>query len=84
MSRLLTPKLLLRGFEVFAVASLLGFGATLLYGNNLPAFLAALRPAALDLDPGGTGAGLDGLDRGRTSTLGGGPPCVSPALRSRG
>ena len=42
MSRLLTPKLLLRGFEVFAVASLLGFGATLLYGNNLPAFLAAL------------------------------------------
>ena len=42
MSRLLTPKLLLRGFEVFAVASLLGFGATLLYANNLPAFLAAL------------------------------------------
>src|SRR5689334_4041650 len=42
MPRLLTPKLLLRGFEVFAVASLLGFGATLLYGNNLPAFLAAL------------------------------------------
>jgi glycosyltransferase 2 family protein len=43
MSRLLTPKLLLRGFEVFAVASLLGFGATLLYGNDLPAFLAAVR-----------------------------------------
>jgi glycosyltransferase 2 family protein len=42
MPRLLTPKLLLRGFEVFAVASLLGFGATLVYGNNLPAFLAAL------------------------------------------
>jgi len=42
MPRLLTPKLLLRGFEVFAVASLLGFGATLLYGNNLPAFLASL------------------------------------------
>ena len=42
MPRLLTPKLLLRGFEVFAVASLLGFGATLLYGNNFPAFLAAL------------------------------------------
>jgi uncharacterized protein (TIRG00374 family) len=42
MPGLLTPKLLLRGFEVFAVASLLGFGATLLYGNNFSAFLAAL------------------------------------------
>lgn len=42
MSRILTPKLLLRGFEVFAVASLAGFGATLLYGNDLPAFLAAV------------------------------------------
>jgi glycosyltransferase 2 family protein len=42
MSRLLTPKLLLRGFEVFLVASLAGFGITLLYGNDLPAFLAAL------------------------------------------
>jgi uncharacterized protein (TIRG00374 family) len=42
MPRLLTPKLLLRGFEVFAVASLAGFGVTLLYGNNLPAFTAAV------------------------------------------
>ncbi|HEY3012064.1 MAG TPA: lysylphosphatidylglycerol synthase transmembrane domain-containing protein [Gemmatimonadales bacterium] len=42
MSRLLTPKLLLRGFEVFIVASLAGFGITLLYGNDLPAFLAAV------------------------------------------
>jgi hypothetical protein len=42
MSRLLTPKLLLRGFEVFVVASLAGFGVTLLYGNNLPAFTAAV------------------------------------------
>ena len=42
MARLLTPKLLLRGFEIFAVASLAGFGATLLYGNDLPAFTAAL------------------------------------------
>jgi glycosyltransferase 2 family protein len=40
---LLTPKLRLRGFEVFAVASLLGFGLTLLYGNDLPAFLSAVR-----------------------------------------
>jgi glycosyltransferase 2 family protein len=42
MPRLLTPKLLLRGFEVFAVASLVGFGITLIYGNDLPAFLRAL------------------------------------------
>ena len=40
MPRLLTPKLLLRGFEIFAVASLAGFGVTLLYGNDLPAFAA--------------------------------------------
>jgi len=42
MPRLLTPKLLLRGFEVFVVASLAGFGVTLLYGNDLPAFVSAL------------------------------------------
>src|SRR5919199_2978375 len=42
MPRLLTPKLLLRGFEVFVLASLAGFGITLLYGNDLPAFLAAV------------------------------------------
>lgn len=42
MPHLLTPKLLLRGFEIFVVASLVGFGITLLYGNNLPAFLSAV------------------------------------------
>ena len=42
MPRLLTPKLLVRGFEVFVIASLAGFGATLLYGNDLQAFLAAV------------------------------------------
>lgn len=42
MPRLLTPKLLLRGFEIFVIASLAGFGATLWYGNDLPAFMAAL------------------------------------------
>jgi glycosyltransferase 2 family protein len=42
MPRLLTPKLLLRGFEVFVLASLAGFGVTLLYGNDLPAFVSAL------------------------------------------
>jgi uncharacterized protein (TIRG00374 family) len=42
MPRLLTPKLLLRGFEFFVLASLAGFGITLWYGNDVPAFLAAL------------------------------------------
>jgi uncharacterized protein (TIRG00374 family) len=42
MSRLLTPRLLLRGFEFSVVASLVGFGITLLYGNNFQAFLAGI------------------------------------------
>jgi uncharacterized protein (TIRG00374 family) len=40
MARLLTPKLLLRGFEFFLVASLLGYGLTLLYGHDASASLA--------------------------------------------
>jgi uncharacterized membrane protein YbhN (UPF0104 family) len=39
----LTPRLLLRGFEVFLLISLVGYGAVLLYGNNLPAFLDSLK-----------------------------------------
>ena len=42
MSRLLTPKFLLRGFEISVLASMVGFGITLLYGNDLPAFLRGL------------------------------------------
>lgn len=42
MPKLFTPKVLLRGFEIFAVASLLGFALTLLYGNNLNAFLGGI------------------------------------------
>ena len=42
MARLLTPKFLLRGFEISVLASLAGFGVTLLYGNDLPAFLRGL------------------------------------------
>ena len=42
MSRLLTPKFLLRGFEISLVASLVGFGITLLYGNDFQAFLAGV------------------------------------------
>ncbi|HEU5170316.1 MAG TPA: lysylphosphatidylglycerol synthase transmembrane domain-containing protein, partial [Gemmatimonadales bacterium] len=41
-SRLLTPRVLVRGFELFLVASLLGFGATLLYGNDVRASVSAL------------------------------------------
>ena len=42
MAKLLTPKLVLRGFEIFVLASVTGFALTLIYGNNLPAFTAAL------------------------------------------
>jgi uncharacterized protein (TIRG00374 family) len=42
MSRLLTPKLLLRGFEFSVLASLTGFGITLVYGNDLGAFFAGV------------------------------------------
>ncbi len=42
-SRLLTPKLLVRGFEISLAASLVGFGLTLLYGNDMPAFVAGLK-----------------------------------------
>jgi uncharacterized protein (TIRG00374 family) len=45
-ARLLTPKLLVRGFEFFVLASLLGFAATFAYGNDLPGSLRAL--AALE------------------------------------
>jgi glycosyltransferase 2 family protein len=38
----LTPKFLLRGFEISVVASLAGFGATLIYGNDFQAFLAGI------------------------------------------
>lgn len=42
MAKLLTPRLLRRGFEVFFLASLIGFGALLYYSDNLPAFLSAI------------------------------------------
>src|SRR5215218_1406604 len=42
MSRLLTPKFLLRGFEFSVLASLVGFGITLIYGNDFRAFLAGI------------------------------------------
>ncbi|HEX3233001.1 MAG TPA: lysylphosphatidylglycerol synthase transmembrane domain-containing protein [Gemmatimonadales bacterium] len=42
MPRLLTPKFLVRGFEFSVLASLVGFGITLLYGNDFSAFLAGV------------------------------------------
>jgi uncharacterized protein (TIRG00374 family) len=42
MGRLLTPKLLRRGFELFLLGSLLGIGALLFYGNNFSALLDAI------------------------------------------
>ena len=41
-STVAAPRLLRRGLEIFAVISLLGFGALLLYGNNLERFLQAM------------------------------------------
>ncbi len=42
MPRLLTPQFLVRGFEFSVLASLVGFGITLVYGNDLSAFFAGL------------------------------------------
>lgn len=42
MARILTPKLLRRGFEIFVLGSLIGFGALLYYSNNFDALLAAI------------------------------------------
>jgi uncharacterized protein (TIRG00374 family) len=43
MARLLTPKTLRRGFEIFVGISLLGYAALLVYGNDTGAFLESLR-----------------------------------------
>ncbi len=42
MALALTPRLLRRGLELFALISLAGVGGLLFYGNNLQAFLSAL------------------------------------------
>jgi len=42
MASPLSPKLLLRGFEIFVGISLVGYAAVLFYGDNLPAFLHGL------------------------------------------
>jgi glycosyltransferase 2 family protein len=42
MARLLTPRLLRRGFEIFFLGSLIGFGALIYYSGNADAFLAAV------------------------------------------
>jgi len=42
MAQLVSPRLLRRGLELFAVISALGFVGLLLYGNNLQEFLSAM------------------------------------------
>ena len=42
MASVLTPKLLRRGFEVFVLGSLIGFGALIYYSSDFDAFLAAI------------------------------------------
>jgi len=42
MARILTPKLLRRGFEIFVLGSLIGFGALVYYSSSANAFLAAV------------------------------------------
>ncbi len=42
MAKILAPRLLRRGVEIFAVFSLLGFGGILFYGNNFQFFLDAM------------------------------------------
>ncbi len=42
MASPLSPKLILRGFEIFVGISLVGYVAILFYGGNLPAFLHGL------------------------------------------
>jgi uncharacterized protein (TIRG00374 family) len=42
-TNVLSPRLLIRGFEIFAAISLAGFAAVLFYTGDLPAFLRSLR-----------------------------------------
>jgi len=42
MANKIAPRILRRGLELFALISLLGFGAMLLYGNNLQQFLRTM------------------------------------------
>ncbi len=60
MAMLVSPRLLRRGLELFALISALGFGGLLLYGNNLVTFLDAM----LSLRWGwvAVGVGLASLD----------------------
>jgi hypothetical protein len=43
MASALSARLLLRGFAIFVGISVLGYAGLLLYGHNLPAFVAAVR-----------------------------------------
>ena len=56
----ITPRLVLRGFEIFVLASAVGFGLTLWYGNSLPAFVQSV--AALHWGWVLVGLGLASMD----------------------
>ncbi len=60
MASPLSPKLLLRGFEIFVGISLVGYAAVLFYGDNLPAFLHGL--TRLHLEWVLVGLGLASMD----------------------
>jgi uncharacterized protein (TIRG00374 family) len=60
MARLLTPRLLRRGFEIFLLASLLGLGITLVYSNDISASLRAV--ASLEWPWLLVGLGLASMD----------------------
>ena len=42
MASVISPRVIRRGFEIFAVFSLIGFGGLLLYGNNLDLFVSTM------------------------------------------
>jgi glycosyltransferase 2 family protein len=60
MARLLTPKLLRRGFEIFVLASVVGYGLTFLYGKDASASIAKF--AQLDWRWVVVGIGLASMD----------------------
>ena len=84
MPRLLTPKFLLRGFEFSVLASMVGFGITLLYGNDLSAFLAGIGRIHWGWLRGRAGAGLAWTGSAGACGSGFAPGMCFPSLRSKG
>ena len=98
MARLLTPRVLRRGLEIFLLGSLVGFGALLFYSHNLGAFFAAiphlrwpwllvgLGLASLDwsvTELTEALCGIERIDRGVKSGAGTGPELLETFLLER-